>query len=62
MTDIYDSEIDTELFCKDCVNYLELKKNTCECDFDVWDQTTPAKAELYKAVSFNCVFGDRIEK
>lgn len=60
MNDLDTYKIDPDLFCKDCINYLELKKNTCECDFDVWESTTPSKAELYKAVSFDCVFGEKI--
>ena len=52
MNDLDTYKIDPDLFCKDCINYLELKKNTCECDLDVCESTTPSTAELYKSVSF----------
>lgn len=54
--------MDEIFFCKECVNYLELREGFCQCDYDVWEEAPKYKTDLYQNVLYECTFGEKLTK
>lgn len=47
--------------CKNCINFLELEKDSIECDYDMFDKTAKQKTELYTPIEFDCIHYEEID-